>query len=354
MRCGGCGAKVGAATLSRVLASLGGGAAAAAEDAAAVRLPSPLCLASVDFFRSLIDDPFALGAIAATHALGDAWAMGCVPQAALAIAQLPHAPAEQTERELGALMAGALDALQKADCPLVGGHSCEGAETAVGFAVLASPPSAPGALPLPKGGLLAGQLLILTKPLGTGIIMAAHAKGGARGRDVVAALASMRLPGGGAAAALRAAGASGCTDVTGFGLLGHAAEMAAGGGITLAFDMEALPLLPGAAAAAAAGEASSLAPANEAAGAAALGVREWREGVPAAARAHPAFPLLTDPQTAGGLLAGVPAAQAAAALRALRAAGCQHAAVVGEVLPATAGEPRVVLRLGASAGHAGG
>jgi selenide,water dikinase len=355
MRCGGCGAKVGATTLARVLARLDaesqagpsrGRAPPQPEDAALVPLPSAAVLASVDFFRSFIDDPFTLGAIAAVHALGDAWAMGAVPIAALAIAQLPHAPAAIQERELHLLMAGARSALDGAGVSLAGGHSCEGAELACGFTILASPGNQ---VPLAKAALQAGCALVLCKPLGTGVLMAAHAEGKCGGRDLGTALQSMLLHSADAARLLRAAGARACTDVTGFGLLGHAAEMAGAAmalnavSISIALEMDQLRLLPGAAAAARSGVASSLAPANEASACAALGLRSMAQ-LPPSVRSHAAFPLLTDPQTAGGLLAGVPAESAESVVAQLRAAGCWGAAVVGAVRVRAEGEPLVTLR----------
>ena len=342
MRCGGCGAKVGADVLSRVLAALPQvptrpevtvGIGARADDAAAITLPAgAACIASLDFFRAFIDDPFTVGAVAATHALGDAWAMGAPPTAALALAQVPAGSDEQQERELVALMAGACAALRDADVALAGGHTCEGAELAVGFAVIA----AAGPSLLTKGGLRPGDALLLTKPLGTGVVLAANAAARAPGRAVQAALASMRAPSGAAARVLLAHGAAGATDVTGFGLLGHAVEMARASRCRVAIDLAALPLLPCAAELAASGVASSLAPANARAAAAA----EHAPGADASA----AYPLVFDPQTAGGLLAGVPAHRAAEALAALRDAGCVHAAIIGEVLPLDGDERPILLR----------
>ena len=337
MRCGGCGSKVGATVLARVLSRLG--VAGVGDDAALVRLPpdTSLCIASVDFFRAFMDDPFTVGAVAATHAMGDCWAMGVQPCAALAIAQVPHAPEAQTERELGALMAGALQALREGGCELVGGHSCEGAEVACGFTVFAG---GTGSQPLlRKGGLRPGDALVLTKPLGTGVLLAAHARAAAKGRHLASALSCMRQGQGQAARILLSAGAAGTTDVTGFGLLGHAAEMARAGGVRLCLHLSALPLLAGALEAVARGEASSLAPANRAAGRDSLG-----GGGGGGAEAHPAFQLLFDPQTAGGLLAGVAKEGVEEALKALRAAGYTAAAQVGEVLDAQPGEPLISLR----------
>jgi selenide,water dikinase len=155
--------------------------------------------------------------------------------------------------------------------------------------------------------------------------MAAAMRGRAKGRWLTGALADMQQSSQAAAAVLQRHGCSACTDVTGFGLLGHAVEMARASRCRVAIDLAALPLLPCAAELAASGVASSLAPANARAAAAA----EHAPGAEASA----AYPLVFDPQTAGGLLAGVPAHRAAEALAALRAAGCVHAAIIGEMLP---------------------
>jgi selenide, water dikinase len=342
MRCGGCGAKVGATVLSRVLRKLGV-AEHTGDDAAVVDLRSTSVVASVDFFRSFIDDPFVLGAVAATHAMGDAWAMGTQPCAALAICQVPHAPAAQTEREVLALMAGALHALNAASCRLVGGHTCEGAELACGFTVLAPAP-VQGEQLLRKGGLHHGDVLLLTKPIGTGTLMAAAAAALASGRHVARALESMRQPQGPAAAVLLDCGVSGATDITGFGLLGHAAEMAVASNVQLRIDLDRVPLLPGAAELAAGGQASSLAPANVEAAMGALG-----SVVAPDVTRHRAYPLIFDPQTAGGLLAGVAPQRAQEAIRRLVEAGFEHTAVIGEVLAgedASGSEHLITLRAG--------
>jgi selenide,water dikinase len=320
MRCGGCGAKVGADALSRVLARLGlfgpPGSSGAADDAAIVTVPAGKALVqSVDFFRTFVDDPHRFGEIAAVHALGDVWGMGAEPLSALALAVVPAAAERLMEEDLFQLLAGARNVLDEAGCALIGGHSGEGPELALGFSVngLVDPARA-----LRKGGLKIGDRIVLGKPLGTGVIFAAAMRGAARGPWIENALASMRRPSGAAARMLVAAGAHACTDVTGFGLAGHLTEMIrASPGVSVALDLAALPALDGAVALFAQGHASSLQPEN-------LRARHLIEGMPQF-QGHEKLPLLFDPQTAGGLLAAVPAS-AAAALTGMT--------VIGEARPA--------------------
>ena len=193
MRCGGCAAKVPAMVLARVMARLQPATSDAVligldspDDAALISFPGvPPLLQTVDFFRAMVDDPYLFGRIAATHALGDIYAMGGSPETALAIATLPPARPPIAEHDLFHMLRGGLDVLEAAGAVLVGGHSAEGAELALGFAVTGRP--RPGKL-LRKGGLRPGDRLILTKPLGTGVILAADGAragtgAGRRGRD---------------------------------------------------------------------------------------------------------------------------------------------------------------------------
>jgi len=325
MRCGGCGAKLPADPLARVLARLDVAPRAdvvlgLGDDAAVVRSPpGRVAVRTVDQFRAFIDDPWLFGRIAANHALGDLYAMGAEPQTALALATLPHAPDDKLERDLEALLRGALEVLDAAGCKLVGGHTAEGAELAVGFALdgHGCEDRLTG-----KGGLEAGDRLVLVKPLGTGAILAAHMTGRCRGVWLEAALVAMQQSNREAGAVLRMHGASAVTDVTGFGLAGHLGEMLRASGRSAVLWPDALPVLPGAATLIARGVRSTLHPANEAA----AGAFDAED-----------CPVLFDPQTAGGLLAGVPDSRAAACLAALVAAGYGQAAIVGEVLPGPPG-----------------
>lgn len=343
MRCGGCGAKVGATVLSRVLARLDPihhpdviVGLDAPDDAAVVRVPPGKVLVhTVDFFRAFLDDPFRFGRIAANHALGDIHAMGADAATATAIVTVPPGLDAQVEDTLFQMMSGAIAVLNDAGCALVGGHTGEGVELALGFSVQGLLDTAPDRV-LRKSGLRPGDALILTKPLGTGTLFVAHAAARATGRWIDAALLSMERSSRNAARILREHGATACTDVTGFGLLGHLVEMTRPSEVDAALSLSALPVLDGADVSLAEGWASSLHPAN-----ARLRTALRNEAVYAS---HPRLGLLFDPQTAGGLLAGVPAARAQACLAALRAQGAPDAEIIGEVLPGTGPAGPVVLR----------
>ena len=332
MRCGGCGAKVGSTVLSKALAQLqvierddvliG---LHAPDDAAVVRVPPGQALVhSVDFFRSFYDDPYLLGRIAANHALGDIFAMGAQAQSATAIVTVPPGLESQVAATLLQMMTGAVEVLNAAGCALVGGHTGEGAELAVGFAINGLINEDLKSL-TPKGGMRPGDVLLLTKPIGTGTLFAAHAQLAAKGRWIDAALTSMQVSNQQAAQCLRAHGATACTDLTGFGLLGHLVEMTKPSGVDAEIHLSALPVLDGAQVLVTAGIVSSLQSANVRLRRA---LRNQADFVN-----HPRYPLLFDPQTAGGLLASVPPGQAHACVAALHALGYTHTAIVGHVLP---------------------
>jgi selenide,water dikinase len=331
MRCGGCGAKVGASVLSRALSQLHPVrrddvliGLQDPDDAAVVRVPPGKAMVhSVDFFRSFIDDPYVFGKVAANHALGDIWAMGAQAQSATAIATVPSGLESKVEDVLFQMMSGALEVLNEANCALVGGHTGEGQELALGFAVNGLIDDDPTQI-LRKNGMRPGDVLILTKPIGTGALFAAHARLAAKGRWIDAALQSMLLSNQKGAQCLREFGATACTDLTGFGLLGHLVEMTRPSGVDAEIDLSALPLLDGAQACVAAGIVSSLQSAN-------VRLRRALRNQEAMAR-HPRYPLIFDPQTAGGLLASVPAERAQACIAALRELGYLHTAAIGRIL----------------------
>ncbi|MDI9334088.1 MAG: selenide, water dikinase SelD [Cytophagales bacterium] len=337
MRCGGCGAKVGATVLSRALGSLAPIANPAVliglhapDDAAVVRIPAGKAMVhTVDFFRALIDDPYTFGKIAANHALGDIFAMGAIAQSATAIATVPAGLETKVEATLRDMMTGAVEVLNAAGCTLVGGHTGEGKELALGFAINGLADIASDGITLPKtmtkGTMRAGDVLILTKPIGTGTLFAAHPLGQAKGRWIDAALVSMQQSNQAGATCLLAYEATACTDVTGFGLLGHLMEMTKASGVDAEINLSALPLLQGAEECVAAGMTSSLQNAN-------VGLKRAIKNQEAFAH-HPRYPLIFDPQTAGGLLASVPKESAKACVTELKKSGYLQATIIGCVLP---------------------
>ena len=331
--CGGCAAKADARILHAALDALpaqahdGVSAGLASRGDAALIVPPPgnLLVQSADFFPLFLDDPFLTGRIAANHALGDLHAVGAAPHSALALVTLDRREADGGAETLRQMLAGATVTLEEAGAALLGGHTATGPATTLGFAVN-------GWLDPDKrrtNQVRAGDALVLTKALGTGIVLAAHMRAAAPAATLQAAIAGMLRALGPAAQVARAHEAHATTDVTGFGLAGHVATLLRGTGLEAVIDLDALPLLDGAPDLARRGARSSLHAANAAAFGAALG--------PAAD--HPASPFLFDPQTAGGLLVALPAAEAPGLVTALRAAGDGNAAVIGRI-QATGDVPR--------------
>ncbi len=342
MRCGGCGSKVSAGVLRAALGTLKQKkyddviVGLDQPDDAAVIQPRPgtVLVQTVDSFRAFIDDPFVFGQIAANHCLSDIYAMGASPQTALAMVTLPLASAKIMRDDLVQLMSGALEVFAAADTALVGGHTNEGAELALGFAIN-------GHIEREslnrKGGAEPGDRLILTKPLGTGVLFAGAMRGKAQTRWIDRGLETMLQSNGPAASCLREHGASALTDVTGFGLFGHLVEMLRAGRAAATVTMDALPLLDGAAALAADGILSTLQNDN-------LGI-EPLVHAGSALRGNRAYPLCFDPQTSGGLLATVPTASADACVAKLRELGCKQAVIIGsiEALAEASGDTRITL-----------
>ncbi|MFC7540794.1 selenide, water dikinase SelD [Siccirubricoccus deserti] len=274
MRCGGCGAKLPPAVLARVLARLprGGGSARPCRTgrcgAAAPARRGATDGADRGHVPRLRGRPWLFGRIAANHALGDLAAMGATPRAALAIAALPPAAEAVLEADLLAMLRGAQDVLAAAGAELVGGHSAEGLEPMLGFALTGEVTEGRA---LRRADLRPGDVLVLTKGLGTGALLAAAMQGGGRAAWTEAAYEAMQRTPFPAARILGAHGATACTDVTGFGLLNHLAEMLEASGVAAALDPHAVPALAGAAEVLAAGARSTLHPANAAAAGPRLG-----------------------------------------------------------------------------------
>ena len=325
MRCGGCGAKLGADLLARALARLPETADAnmlqgIGDDAAVVRLEHSNVVLTCDGFRAMIDDPYRFGRIAARHALNDIFAMNASPRYALALATVPAMSDALMEEDLFQMMAGAVSVFSAEGVALAGGHSAEGAELSVGFTVA----GVAGERLLAKGGLQVGQQLVLTKAIGVGATLAAAMRSRAGASQLAAAIDLMDTSNADAARILAEHGATACTDVTGFGLAGHLSEMTRASGVGATLWLRNIPCLRGAAGLLAAGIRSSLQENNERA------LVDYAAND--AVRNAPEFLLLADPQTAGGLLAGVPADASAACVNALLAAGHSDSAAIGEVV----------------------
>jgi selenide, water dikinase len=343
MRCLGCGAKVGSSTLQSALTRILSQSAssppplislAAPDDAAVLQIPTGQVLVqTIDYFPALISDPYVFGQIAANHSLSDLYAMGATPHSALAIATVPYGTAAIQAETLYQLLAGAIKVLQAAQAELIGGHTTEGATLAFG---LSCNGFAVADRLLRKGGMQPGERLILTKPLGTGTLFAAAMRGRARARWIDQAIASMLISNQAAATCFLQHHASACTDITGFGLLGHLGEMVRASGVAVCLDRAAIPILPGARETVQQGILSSLHPQN------------WQASEllhdRIAASQFPDYPLLFDPQTAGGLLAAIPPDQVDACLVRLKAVGYADSAVIGQVAPLTLGIAPITIR----------
>ena len=326
--CGGCGAKIGADPLARALTEL------AREFPRHSLLPGPAddtapipgsgaatVVQSLDVLRQLVSDPWLMGRIAANHALSDLYASGARPLSALAAVTLPFSAEGIQRRELKQLLAGALHEFSEVDCQLAGGHSMQGVELSLGFAVNGIAMAAGGRL-LNKRGMVPKDKLILTKPLGTGVLFAAHMQLLADGRHIAAAIDSMLSSNGAAAELALAYNASACTDITGFGLLGHLLEML-GEQAATTLELAKLPLLPGALEQLRRGVRSSMHTAN---------VGTHSDVFAAAGLDEDLLQILFDPQTSGGLLIAVPSERASDLLDALRDGVCSRAEIIGEVV----------------------
>jgi len=326
MRCGGCGAKLSSHILDQVISSLDPvqrqdqvSGIEQAGDVAIIRPGNQLLAQSVDQIKSLVDDPWLFARIATVHALSDLYAAGASPQSAMALVGLPFSSAAIQQRELTQLMAGIVEELNKAGCTLSGGHTSESSELSIGFVVNGYIPQQPS-----SQNVVVGQQLILTKPLGTGVLMAGHMRARAKGADISSAIRYMLQSNAEASAILMNNGATSMTDVTGFGLAGHLVRLLRQKNVGCQVGVEQLPCLAGAVSLSEAGIRSTLYAANKQV----LSHCKIETG----ADRLSAFALLFDPQTSGGLVATVPADNAGFCKNALIEAG-YSAAIVGEVTP---------------------
>ncbi|MDX1545457.1 MAG: selenide, water dikinase SelD [Rhodothermales bacterium] len=302
---------------------------ATADDAAVYRLTDDLALVqTVDFFTPVVDDPRLFGRIAVANALSDLYAMGAVPRVGLNIVGFPARRLPLSALE--AILRGAAEGAQEAGLLLLGGHTIDAPEPFYGLAATGT--AAPEAV-WRNDTASVGDALVLTKPLGTGILATALKRGLATEAEADASadvMAALNAP---AAEAVRAAaGPSACTDVTGFGLLGHLREMAAGSGVDVRLDAGAVPLLPGAHRHAAAGIVPGGTRQNLA------HVAPHVDFAPEVTETERV--LLADAQTSGGLLVAFPARRIEELLDALRTRGVDGA-VIGEVAGEGDGRIRV-------------
>ncbi len=340
---GGCGCKLSPAVLREVLARAPQGAGFAnlmvgrdtSDDAAVWRLNDQQALvATTDFFMPVVDDPHVFGRIAATNALSDIYAMGGTPILALAIVGMPVSVLSADT--IGQILAGGESVCAEAGIPVAGGHSIDSVEPIYGLVALGlvHPDHV-----LTNRTARPGDVLLLTKGLGVGVFSAALKQGKLSNTAYAAMVASTtQLNRVGQSLAGRA-GVSALTDVTGFGLLGHALEMAQGAGVTLEIDADAVPLLPEAQDLARSGVRTGASPRNWASYGSRAdlpdGFPDWRRD------------LLCDPQTSGGLLVAVAPEAAEATLALIRDAGFDRACAIGRV---RAGAGRVRVVAGAVAG----
>ncbi|MEX0277798.1 MAG: selenide, water dikinase SelD, partial [Ruegeria sp.] len=313
--CGGCGAKVGRDALQDALSNLpepdrSDVLPLPGDDAALLTMGGVRQVMTSDHLRSITPDPVMMARIAAVHSLGDIWAMGAKPQAATATIILPRMTPELQCRTMAEIMTAAGDVMRAAGAEIVGGHSSIGDEMTIGFTLTGLCDKDPITL----SGARRGDALILTKPLGSGILMAAEMAGQADGAWVAAAFDQMIQPQGEAARIL--ANAHAMTDVTGFGLAGHLQGICEASGCGATLNIDAIPLMPGALDLSAQGVRSTIFDDN-------------RRLAPELPNVGPAR-ILFDPQTAGGLLAAVAADQAAGDLKDLKDAG-YPAAIIGHL-----------------------
>lgn len=343
IRCDGCGSKVGRDILTQTLqridlppqskhpTSIG---LHSPDDAAVFSIPEKSRIVqTVDFFPAFLNDPFLFGQIAALHCLSDILAMGAQPHSAQIIAVIPYANERSTKESLFQLMSGAVKTLNAHQTNLIGGHTLEGERLALGMTVNGLLHNQP---PWRKQGLQPGDRLILTKPLGTGMILASLMRQKSQSRWIAKTIRQMLHSNASAIPILRQHKVAGVTDCTGFGLIGHLAEMMEASSVDASLEISKIPLLEGAVECAQNKIFSSLHPQNS--------QQRLITTNNADFQTDPRYYALFDPQTSGGLLFGIPAAKADNCLQQLRKAGWKHAQIIGRILPQTARQPQLTLR----------
>jgi selenide,water dikinase len=339
MACGGCAAKVARTPLARALGRLAPRldpdvllGLERPDDVTVLRRPTEVLVATVDHFPAFTDDPWLVGRVAAANALSDVQAKGVTPRLALALVGIPED--DDPEHVLVQVLTGARSVLDREGVSLAGGHTTVGPQLTVGFSVMGFAPTAEGLLR--HDGVRAGDALVLARALGTGVLLHADMAGRASGRWMAAAVASMERGNAAAARVARTFGVHAATDVTGFGLAGHLAQMIEPSGLAATVVLDSLPALPGALALLRRGERSTFHEQNRGA--------LVNVAVPAALAGRAEVELLFDPQTAGGLLLAVEPARAGDLVARLRDAGETAAATIGAVAERASGAPLLTLR----------
>lgn len=328
MRCRGCGGKVGSNVLDEVLASLNViesdavlEGLSAAGDVAVLNTGNALLVQSVDHLSAIIDDPWRFGRIAALHALSDVVTMNVEPRSAQVLVTLPPASSSITRRELSQLMTGIVSALNSEGCALVGGHTAEGPELAVGLVINAHAASATSALHA-ADTLQPGDRLILTQAIGIGVLFAGLMQTRTQGKYITSAIEHMEQSNRAAADITRQFDAKCMTDITGFGLVGHTDRMLRASALKARLSVADVPLMVGAAELSEGGVRSSLWSRN----------RELLDSFDVPATISESWQaLVCDPQTGGGLLVAIPAGQAQSCVDALQTAGYTDATDIGEL-----------------------
>lgn len=340
MRCRGCGGKTSGRVLHAVLerlrreCSMEEVSFLQPEDAACLTgTAGPADVVSVDFFEAFLDDPWLMGRIAALHGLSDLWARGVRPTAALAMITLPEGDSEQQTELLYQVLAGGIRELSASGATLVGGHTMDGESLSIGFTMLGQND---GRSCFAKSGAQSGDRLILTRALGTGVILAANAMFKADRDSVDSMLASMLRGNSAASTVARSHGLCCVTDVTGFGLAGHLMEMLNASQMDASITLSEVRLLSGAAACFQAGVRSSLDTENR-------WVEQHFHASGPQLQTWPEWAAMFDPQTSGGLLLCVPPHLETRVLEDLHGAGDNHAVVIGHVHAMSSARSRVTV-----------
>jgi selenide,water dikinase len=333
MYCSGCGSKVSGNVLERVLGRIQNCVRDrqrediiiglnSPDDAAVVKVPTgKVMVQTIDYFTSLINDPYIFAQIAVNHCLSDIFAMGAIPTSALALATIPYGTSSTIEETLFQLLSGAVKQLNQARVSLIGGHTIQGNKLAFGLSCngLAEENQL-----LRKSGMQVDQVLILTKALGTGTLFAGEMRRQVKASWIDNAIKSMLLSNQATAECFLEYGATACTDITGFGLIGHLSEMVKASLIGVTLKVDKIPILHGARETLEQGIFSSLYPDNLQASSFIKNLEELKF--------YGNYPLLFDPQTSGGLLATVSDRNADDCLKKLKELGYEQAEIIGQVV----------------------